>query len=534
MRIVIGMLLLVLSFPSTVLSQITITAQDMPTAGDAIRVSRGNTNLTTYANYSSGPNQTWDFTNVPINRQEVIEYKSSLQTPYFFFFFTSIGNKIADTLSLLPSNIQLPIQLPIPLTLTNVYNFYQSTTFGSTSFKVTGIGATVSGIPVPAFYEDPDELYLFPLKHQDRDTTTFRFKINVPNTFIYSTTGTRINIVEGWGVVKTPIGDFDCLKVRSIISARDTITLQQPIQFSFPFPNNRVEIKYIAKNRDIPVVQINGVTFGNQTVWNEIILQDINRAPEANFTTSATVGCRPFTVTFTSNSERADDLTWNFGDGSTGTGSPITHTYWNRGTYLVTLTASNTYGVDTIRKQITVAGTTVAFSAIQDTVYTPPGYVEFINQSEIGNVGNYQYLWNFGDGYLNTNFQPGHRYRTPGTYTVSLIVTSPEGCKDSLVKPNAVVILAITEIDESVEMPAYRIYPNPCSGKFNLEHPEIRKLETVKIIDLYGKMICELVPTKNEHAWELQLPETMSNGLYIVQMNGDGKLSFGKLFVKRE
>lgn len=45
---------------------------------------------------------------------------------------------------------------------------------------------------------------------------------------------------------------------------------------------------------------------------------------------------------------------WSFGDGTTSTQKDPTHTYPNAATYVVTLTASNSFGSSTVRKRITV------------------------------------------------------------------------------------------------------------------------------------------------------------------------------------
>jgi PKD repeat protein len=52
------------------------------------------------------------------------------------------------------------------------------------------------------------------------------------------------------------------------------------------------------------------------------------------------------TFTFTAVDGFAD-YAWNFGDGSTGTGSIISHTYQANGNYTVTLTASSQTGAPT-------------------------------------------------------------------------------------------------------------------------------------------------------------------------------------------
>lgn len=65
-------------------------------------------------------------------------------------------------------------------------------------------------------------------------------------------------------------------------------------------------------------------------------------APVASFTTDATSGVSPLTVTFTDTSTNSPtSWTWDFGDGTTGTGKTVTKTYATAGTFTVIHTASN-------------------------------------------------------------------------------------------------------------------------------------------------------------------------------------------------
>lgn len=64
--------------------------------------------------------------------------------------------------------------------------------------------------------------------------------------------------------------------------------------------------------------------------------------------------CEPVTVQFTANVRGDEPLSyaWDFGDGSTGTGSSASHTYTEPGNYQVTLTLSNAEG--SVERSITV------------------------------------------------------------------------------------------------------------------------------------------------------------------------------------
>jgi PKD repeat protein len=70
-----------------------------------------------------------------------------------------------------------------------------------------------------------------------------------------------------------------------------------------------------------------------------------NSPPVASFITSATTGPAPLTVTFTSTSADPDGdaltASWDFGDGATGSGALVQHTYAAVATYTATLTVSD-------------------------------------------------------------------------------------------------------------------------------------------------------------------------------------------------
>jgi PKD repeat protein len=75
-----------------------------------------------------------------------------------------------------------------------------------------------------------------------------------------------------------------------------------------------------------------------------------NRAPVANFQVSSSNYNNGTPITFTSTSTDPDtgdsvkNLTWNFGDGSTASGSSAVHSYSQPGLYNVVLTATDSYG----------------------------------------------------------------------------------------------------------------------------------------------------------------------------------------------
>jgi len=168
--------------------------------------------------------------------------------------------------------------------------------------------------------------------------------------------------------------------------------------------------------------------------------------PVASFSVLSKSGCLPFTAYFTDNSTDITGVSittrsWDFGDTTYGTGSPILHTYNKTGTFTVKLVVTDNIGCsDSITKPgyIYVHKPTAAFFATP--VSSCPGNdVTFVSTSSGLPL---TYLWRFGDGATATSSTAFHSYAATGTYTVTLIVTDSSGCKDSIVKLNYIRIIA--------------------------------------------------------------------------------------------
>lgn len=77
--------------------------------------------------------------------------------------------------------------------------------------------------------------------------------------------------------------------------------------------------------------------------------------PIANFTFSGAGGFAPCTVTFANTSTDATSYSWDFGDGSSSsTETNPTHIFNTGGVFSVTLTATSSYGVNSITKNVNI------------------------------------------------------------------------------------------------------------------------------------------------------------------------------------
>jgi PKD repeat protein len=154
-----------------------------------------------------------------------------------------------------------------------------------------------------------------------------------------------------------------------------------------------------------------------------VIAVNVNPAPVAAFSTTATSGCAPLTISFTNTTGGSPSYSWDFGDGGTSaTGSP-THTYTATGTYTVTLIATQGNCADTLVRTgyINIATTpTASFSTANVCLGDP---VIFTNASTGNGSPITSYSWDFGDGSpLSTAVSPTYNYAGAGTFAVTLTV----------------------------------------------------------------------------------------------------------------
>lgn len=227
----------------SVLGQVVFNRSDMPLPGDTARVM----NAVSPANLNAqlqltGANVSWDFSDLQPESHELLSFQGAAQTPYFFFALANAhGVKFADSINLLVINLQ------------DIFDFYN---VNNQRYAAVGRGVTVQGFPLPAQYSDADELYFFPLQYGRRDSSTFAYGISIPQTGGFASRGGRLTEVDGWGVLKTPFGSYDALRVKSTLRIIDSISFNG---INVPLPQRtELEYRWLAKGEKAPVLLVRG------------------------------------------------------------------------------------------------------------------------------------------------------------------------------------------------------------------------------------------------------------------------------------
>lgn len=167
-----------------------------------------------------------------------------------------------------------------------------------------------------------------------------------------------------------------------------------------------------------------------------------NLPPEAQITTSVARGHAPLDVAFdgrasTDSEGKLTAYRWSFGDGNKATGTHLSYTYTEPGSYEVQLVVRDLQGLlDTATQLIEVLPPNQA--PVAQFLSIP---VDTISQNLVrfNASGSYDpeeypltFRWDFGDENTGNGPEVEHLYLAPGTYPVQLLVTDSLGAKDTM------------------------------------------------------------------------------------------------------
>ena len=121
-----------------------------------------------------------------------------------------------------------------------------------------------------------------------------------------------------------------------------------------------------------------------------------------------------------------DTEEWSFGDGDSASGNQVTHTWTAPGTYLLTLTAANAAGTDSVTQTVDVVAELPAPLAQIGSFDASPWVGEPTAFSDVS-IDAAAWLWDFGDGGTSTAQNPLHTFTSAGQKVVTLTVSNRNG-----------------------------------------------------------------------------------------------------------
>lgn len=184
--------------------------------------------------------------------------------------------------------------------------------------------------------------------------------------------------------------------------------------------------------------------------------------PEADFSVTNSQGCAPLTVQFNDLSvpdeAPIEKYVWSFGDDQKSNDQNPTHTYTEPGDYKVLLVVEDTDGLtgkdygkeDSVTIHVS-AKPNPTFEVEQQLACQTPAEFSFTNTTSSSSGDDIvDYSWAFGDGENSDTVNPTHTYTEYGKYSVSLMATDENGCKDTTTRSD---MLEIHELNAQFTAP---------------------------------------------------------------------------------
>jgi gliding motility-associated-like protein len=165
--------------------------------------------------------------------------------------------------------------------------------------------------------------------------------------------------------------------------------------------------------------------------------------PTVDFTAPKKTSCKaPLTVNFQDISPDAVSWQWNFGDGGTSTQKNPAHTYNSAGYFDVTLTITDSKGCQNTYTQtsfVQIVAPVINVTDLPAGGCAPYSFSPSPSAATVDGVAGW--LWNFGEaGATSTASNPTYVYNNTGTYTLSVTITTTDGCTATTTIPNAVKV----------------------------------------------------------------------------------------------
>ncbi len=232
------------------------------------------------------------------------------------------------------------------------------------------------------------------------------------------------------------------------LSTKTPIT---PTTIRYTAPAAPTAVAQIATTVTITVTPSNAGDFRGETIRQidinllpQGIILPINPNLVANFTFTPAAPQVGQTVAFdaatSTNSGTACltlcTYTWDFGDGTSGTGLTTTHQFRSSSIFPVKMTVTDPRGASSSKTtSVTVAVPTPPTGTFTVSPTPAPSNVDvFFNASAVqwGGRTITSYDWNFGDGSRGTGVTTTHRFSGVGSYTITLTVTDSAGAQGIL------------------------------------------------------------------------------------------------------
>lgn len=207
---------------------------------------------------ATGANFVWNFSLLETQSEGVANFVDVSDTDPLYFFLWLVSDLAQQTATDIVNAF---------ITVEDIYNFYK---IDNSEYSLTGFAGTISGIPLPISYSDPEIIYTLPAEYNDVSSSEVGFDISVPGFGGWSENRIRTNENDGWGTLILPndATNYEVLRTKSTIEISDVFTYDI---FEIPFSYTATEYRWMGKLSGMPLLQVNAQTILGAEAVTQIV-----------------------------------------------------------------------------------------------------------------------------------------------------------------------------------------------------------------------------------------------------------------------
>ena len=267
------LLSLLVLIPTVGFSQITITDNDFGTAGDTVRMSSTTDMGVDYS--SSGISWNWDYSSFVAEEQNLLDFNSVSSASALVQLLFGGFSPAEYQASYYQEFDDLPLDQFGQFLPVNISDMFQFTKITSDSVSSVGIAISVDGNEIPFRSDGIEKRYALPLNFGDsyQGYGYTEMDLNPFADINWRQRRTRTSVVDGWGTISLPMGNFDVIRVKHTIDEQDSLYQDllgtgNPTWIEIPIPTSHI-YEWIANGEKEVVLRIETSEFGGfETVTN--------------------------------------------------------------------------------------------------------------------------------------------------------------------------------------------------------------------------------------------------------------------------
>jgi len=264
-------------------TQISLTSSDFATGGDTVRMSQTNDPSIDFA--TTGPNQTWDYSTLVATSQVLKDFTPMTEAGTLALFLFGPFASPSYQGSYFINSSSIPLDQIAQLLGLPIEPFDQVSRVSSTGVTSIGNILTTGGTNISVKSDTIEMRYELPLSYNQNYFSRgyTNLDLNPIQNAQWIQHRSRAAEVDGYGIITTPLGTFNALRIHHLILETDSLYIDfNGFGTWIPIPVPAVhEYEWWTNGQKEPLLRISTSEFGGNETVTAIEYRDIYRGMDA-------------------------------------------------------------------------------------------------------------------------------------------------------------------------------------------------------------------------------------------------------------